>query len=100
MRKFTTDSVLEWAVNHFPATVAIVLIGTIVFSGCLTLVCDMSSKHFGRWNGWMRAHQMEYVEGLKYNIDKCIGNNADKYATIRCLEPPTFYKNYWVWKHF
>lgn len=100
MRKFTTDSILEWAFNHFPTALAIIMISVIAFSGCATLVCDIGNKHFQRWNGWMRAHQMEYVEGLKYNNDKCISNNADKYATIRCLEPPTFYKKYWVWKNF
>lgn len=100
MRKFTTDSVLEWMVNHFPATVAIILIGAIVFSCGLSFVCDVGNKQFHRWNGWMRAHQMEYVEGLKYNNNECISNNADKYATIRCLEPPTLYKKYWVWKNF
>lgn len=95
-----TDSISEWAYDHFPVTVVIVLVLAIAFFGSVSLVCDTCNKYFHRWNGWMRAHQMEYVEGLKYNNNECIGNNADKYASIRCLEPPTLYKKYWVWKYF
>lgn len=91
----------EW----IEVSVARMVVSTIVL-WCVLLVIgllasDALRKQTHRWGGWMDAHQMDYVPGLQYNFDQCIGSNPDnKYAYIICEEPPTWYKKFWVWKRY
>ena len=86
-------------------SVARMVVSTIVL-WCLLLAAgllagDALQKQTHRWNGWMNAHQMDYVSGLQFNYDQCIGSNPDnKFAYIICEEPPNWYKKFWVWKEY
>lgn len=90
----------EYIDKHFGQFIAITLVVLIVgiFGGILAV--DAVEKQTRRWDSWMWAHQMEFVPGLKWNNNKCLGESTDKYANRFCEEPSTLYKKYWVWKHY
>ena len=98
------DKIGEYIDKHFGKSLAMFLVMALVvilvgaFGGII--VIDAVNKQTTRWDSWMWAHQMEFVPGLKWNNNQCVGESTDKYANKFCEEPSTLYKKYWVWKHY
>jgi hypothetical protein len=90
----------EYIDKHFGQFIAMTLVVLVVgiFGGILAV--DAVNKQTRRWDSWMWAHQMEFVPGLKWNSNQCVGESKDQYANRFCEEPSTLYKKYWIWKHY
>lgn len=94
------DRLFEYCDKHFIKSIVIILLVLLLGIGMGCLMADAVNKQTKRWNSWMWAHQMEFVPGLKWNHNECIGESTDKFANRFCEEPSTLYKKYWVWKHY
>ena len=91
----------DWIEESVARMVFATLVLFIVLLAIGLLASDAVYKQTHRWKGWMNAHQMDYVPGLQFNYDQCIGSNPDnKFANIICEEPPNWYKKFWVWKKY
>ena len=70
----------EYIDKHFGRFLAMMIVVLLVgiFGGMIAV--DAVNKQTRRWDSWMWAHQMEFVPGLKWNSNQCVGE--------------------WVWKHY
>lgn len=93
------DRYIEWFFNHIIMGVTTLFIGLLMFYGGIILSHTIVTKQLNRWSGWMYANRVDYVPDIHDNFDQCIGSSKN-YAYIVCEEPPTFYKKWWVWKHY
>lgn len=94
------DRLFEYFNNHFIKSIIILVLVLFLNIGVGCLMVDAAEKQTRRWDSWMWAHQMEFVPGLKWNNNQCVGESTDKYANRFCEEPSALYKKYWIWKHY